>query len=88
VTKNFATDNNLRTLSDLKNYKGDLVLGGPPECPTRPFCQLGLQDKYGIHFSGFQSLDAGGPLVKAALKSGKVQLGLVFSTDSSLSPLS
>jgi osmoprotectant transport system substrate-binding protein len=88
VTKNFATANNLRTLSDLKNYKGDLVLGGPPECPTRPFCQLGLQDKYGIHFSGFQSLDAGGPLVKAALKSGKVQLGLVFSTDSSLSPLS
>ncbi|MDX6196913.1 MAG: osmoprotectant transport system substrate-binding protein [Actinomycetota bacterium] len=88
VTKTFAEDNDLHTLSDLKNYKGKLVLGGPPECPKRPFCQLGLQDKYGIHFTGFKSLDAGGPLVKAALKSGDVQLGLVFSTDSSLSTLS
>ncbi|MCU1591249.1 MAG: Glycine betaine/choline-binding protein of an ABC-type transport system [Frankiales bacterium] len=88
VTKNFAQNNNLHTLSDLKNYKGKLVLGGPPECPTRPFCQVGLEQKYGLHFSGFSSLDAGGPLVKAALKSGKVQIGLVFSTDSSLSTLS
>jgi osmoprotectant transport system substrate-binding protein len=88
VTKNFAQDNDLHTLSDLKSYKGKLVLGGPPECPTRTFCQLGLQDKYGIHFTGFKSLDADGPLVKAALKSGDVQIGLVFSTDSSLSTLS
>jgi osmoprotectant transport system substrate-binding protein len=87
VTKNFATDNNLRTLSDLKNYKGKLVLGGPPECPTRPFCQLGLEKVYGLHFSSFISLDTGGPLTKAALKQGKIQIGLVFSSDSSLSTL-
>jgi osmoprotectant transport system substrate-binding protein len=88
VTKTFATDNNLKSLSDLKNYKGDLVLGGPAECPKRPFCQPGLEKTYGLHFSGFQSLDPGGPLTKAALKQGKIQLGLVFSTDSSLSTLS
>jgi osmoprotectant transport system substrate-binding protein len=88
VTKNFAEDNNLHTLSDLKSYKGKLVLGGPPECPKRPFCQPGLEQKYGLKFTGFQSLDPGGPLTKAALKSGKIQLGLVFSTDSSLSTLS
>jgi osmoprotectant transport system substrate-binding protein len=88
VTKTFATDNNLRTLSDLKNYKGKLVLGGPPECPTRPFCQLGLEKVYGLHFSSFISLDTGGPLTKAALKQGKIQIGLVFSSDSSLSTLS
>ena len=87
VTKTFAQANNLHTLSDLKSYQGDLVLGGPPECPTRSFCQLGLEKSYGLHFTGFQSLDAGGPLTKAALKSGKVQIGLVFSTDSSLSSL-
>ena len=29
-------------------YKGDLVLGGPPECPTRPFCQPGLEKTYGL----------------------------------------
>lgn len=86
VTKTFAEDNDLHTLSDLKNYKGDLVLGGPPECPTRPFCQVGLEKTYGLHFSGFVALDAGGPLTKTALKQGKVQLGLVFSSDGSLTP--
>jgi osmoprotectant transport system substrate-binding protein len=84
VTKTFAEDNDLHTLSDLKNYKGKLVLGGPPECPTRSFCQIGLQKTYGLHFASFISLDAGGPLTKTALKQGKIQLGLVFSTDSSL----
>jgi osmoprotectant transport system substrate-binding protein len=84
VTKNFAEANDLHTLSDLKNYKGKLVLGGPPECPTRSFCQLGLEKIYGLHFDSFLSLDAGGPLTKTALKQGKVQIGLVFSTDSSL----
>lgn len=85
VTKNFADANDLKTLSDLKGYKGPLVLGGPAECPTRPFCQPGLEKTYGLTFTGFQSLDAGGPLTKTALKQGKIQLGLVFSTDSSLS---
>ena len=88
VTKTFAEDNDLHTLSDLKGYKGKLVLGGPAECPKRPFCQPGLEEKYGLKFTGFQSLDAGGPLTKAALKSGKIQIGLIFSTDSSLSTLS
>jgi osmoprotectant transport system substrate-binding protein len=88
VTKTFATDNDLKALSDLKGYKGKLVLGGPAECPTRPFCQPGLEKTYGIAFTGFESLDTGGPLTKAALKQGKVQLGLVFSTDSSLSAAS
>jgi osmoprotectant transport system substrate-binding protein len=86
VTKTFAENNDLHTLSDLKNYKGNLVLGGPPECPTRPFCQVGLEKTYGLHFSSFVALDAGGPLTKTALKQGKVQLGLVFSSDGSLTP--
>jgi len=88
VTKTFAQANNLRTLSDLKSYRGPLVLGGPPECPTRPFCQPGLEKTYGLTFTGFVSLDTGGPLTKAALKQGKVQLGLVFSSDSSLTAAS
>ncbi len=81
VTQKFATANHLTTLSDLAGYKGKLVLGGPAECPKRPFCQVGLQQVYGIKFTGFKSLDAGGPLTKQALKSGLVQLGLVFSSD-------
>lgn len=81
VTKDFATKNNLTTLSDLAGYSGPLVLGGPPECPQRPFCQPGLEQTYGLKFTGFKSLDAGGPLTKKALQQGQIQIGLVFSSD-------
>jgi osmoprotectant transport system substrate-binding protein len=86
VTTAFADANGLKTLSDLasKCNGGDLVLGGPPECPKRPFCQPGLQKKYRMKITGFKALDAGGPLTKTAIKQGKVQLGLVFSSDGSL----
>ncbi len=87
VTAKFATDNNLTKLSDLAAYKGKLVLGGPSECPKRPFCQVGLEKSYGLKFTGFQSLDAGGPLTKTAIKNGKVQIGLVFSSDGGIDAL-
>ncbi|MGI8681082.1 MAG: ABC transporter substrate-binding protein [Mycobacteriales bacterium] len=87
VTAKFATDNNLTTLSDLASYKGKLVLGGPSECPKRPFCQLGLERTYGLKFTGFSSLDTGGPLTKTAIKNGKVQIGLVFSSDGGIEAL-
>jgi osmoprotectant transport system substrate-binding protein len=88
VTRKFATANHLTRLSDLANVSSPLVLGGPPECPTRPFCQPGLQTTYGARFASFVSLDAGGPLTKTAIKTGRVQIGLVFSSDGSLSSLS
>ena len=87
VTKNFAKANNLTKLSDLKKVKTKLVLGGPPECPTRPFCEPGLEKTYGLTFASFKTLDAGGPLTKAALKDGSIQVGLVFSSDGSLGTL-
>ena len=87
MTKKFATDNNLTTLSDLAGYKGDLILGGPSECPTRPFCQPGLEKTYGLKFKSFKALDAGGPLTKSAIAQGKVTIGLVFSSDGGISAL-
>jgi osmoprotectant transport system substrate-binding protein len=90
VRKAFADKNGLKTLSDVaaKCNGGNLVLGGPAECKTRPFCEPGLESKYGIKFTGFKTLDTGGPLTKTALKTGKVDMGLVFSSDGSLSPAS
>ena len=58
-----------------------LVLGGPPECPQRPFCIPGLKQTYGITFKSFKPLDVGGPQTVAALDSGAIQVGLLFSTD-------
>lgn len=75
---------NPKTLSDLKAQNGKLVMGGPPECPTRPFCEKGLQDKYGLQFKDFKALDAGGPLTKAALDQGAIDLGLVFTSDGAI----
>jgi len=86
VTTAFAAKYGVKTLSDLATTcGGGLTLGGPAECPTRPFCQLGLQKTYGLVVTGFTALDAGGPLSKNALKGGKVALALVFSSDASLS---
>lgn len=88
VTQATATKFNLTKLSDLAAIGNQLVLGGPPECHTRPFCQPGLQTTYGITFKDFKSLDADGPLTRAALKNGSIQVGLVFSSDADLTSLS
>jgi glycine betaine/choline ABC-type transport system substrate-binding protein len=58
-----------------------LKLGGPPECPERPFCLLGLQETYGLEFAEFVPLDAGGPLTVQALTGGQVDVGLLFTSD-------
>jgi len=86
VTQAFADKYSVTTLSDLaaKCGGGVSALGGPPECPQRPFCQPGLESTYGLKFDAFTSLDAGGPLSKTALKQGKVALALVFSSDAAL----
>jgi osmoprotectant transport system substrate-binding protein len=88
VTKKLADTLKVTKLSELAAAcSGDsLILGGPTECPTRPFCQPGLEKTYGLKFGSFQALDAGGPLTKAAIQQGKVSIGLVFSSDGSLAP--
>lgn len=88
TTKPVAEQYGLKTLSDFaaKCSGTASVLTGPPECPERPFCQLGLKDTYGIEFGKFFQSDAGGPQAKTALRTGQATLGLVFSSDSSLQP--
>src|SRR4051794_33511916 len=51
-----------------------LVLGGPPECPERPYCLKGLQDTYGLKFKEFSPLDTAGPNTVSALKKGDIQV--------------
>jgi osmoprotectant transport system substrate-binding protein len=84
VTTAFAEEYDVTTLSDLASACGGVVLGGPPECPERPFCQPGLEETYGLQVAEFVSLDAGGPLTKSALQQGQIALGLVFSSDAAL----
>jgi osmoprotectant transport system substrate-binding protein len=72
---------NLTTMSSLIPVADELTLGGPPECPVRPFCLLGLSEVYGIVFDDFVPLDVGGPATVDALERDAVQVGLLFSTD-------
>src|SRR5207253_9817078 len=80
VTKATADKYHLTKMSDLAPIAGQLTLGGPPEGPTRPFCQPGLEKTYGLKFKAFKPLDAGGPLSKTALAHGDVDIGLTFSS--------
>ncbi|MEA2452640.1 MAG: osmoprotectant transport system substrate-binding protein [Actinomycetota bacterium] len=82
VTQETADEFGLASMSDLADVAGDLTLGGPPECPDRPFCIPGLEKTYGATFGDFKALDVGGPLTVAALDEGKIDVGLLFSTSS------
>jgi osmoprotectant transport system substrate-binding protein len=84
VTKDAASSKNLKKISDLAPVAKDLVLGGPPECPQRPFCLIGLKNVYGLSFKDFKPLDAGGPLTVAALEGKQIDVGLLFTSDPSI----
>ncbi len=83
VTKDTQSKYNLKKLSDIASgsAQGQLVLGGPAECPSRPFCKVGLEGTYGIKFKDFKPLDAGGPLTVTALDGKQIDLGLLFTSD-------
>ncbi|HEY8695223.1 MAG TPA: ABC transporter substrate-binding protein, partial [Chloroflexota bacterium] len=84
VTKATADKSNLKKIGDLQLVAGQMILGGPPECPTRPFCQQGLEKTYGLKFKDFKPLDTGGPLTVQALEANQVQLALLFTTDANI----
>ena len=74
----------LTTMSSLAPVASQLTFGGQPECAKRPFCLPGLNSVYGIVFQDFDPLDVGGPQTVAALRADAVQIGLLFSTDPSI----
>jgi osmoprotectant transport system substrate-binding protein len=82
VTDKFAAEHGVKTLSDLAETCGGLILAGPAECPERPFCQLGLEDTYGLQFADFKSYDFG--LIGQAVLKGDATIGLVLSSDGAL----
>jgi osmoprotectant transport system substrate-binding protein len=48
VTAATAAKYKLAKTSDLATVKDTLTLGGPPECPQRPYCAIGLTKVYGL----------------------------------------
>lgn len=86
ITKALADKYHIRTLSEFAEQCSGVatVLGGPPECPKREFCQVGLENSYGLAIGRFVSLDASGPQTKSGLTGGTVTIGLVYSSDAAL----
>ena len=84
VSRETADRYGLRTISQLVPEASQLVFGGPPECPERPLCLGGLEDLYGLEFGAFEPLDAGGPVSVTALRSGNVDVALLFTTDAAI----
>lgn len=82
VTADTAKDKSLTKISDLS---ADLKLGGPQDCPSNASCIPALKEKYDLDFTAnFVPLDLGGPLTKAALTEGDIDVAVLFSTDAGI----
>ena len=80
VTRATADRFHLRTVSDLGPVAPRMTIGGPAECPDRPYCLVGLHAVYGLRFAKFLPLDTEQQRV-AALQDGVADVVVLFTTD-------
>jgi len=85
VTSQTAVELALHTISDLEPVASQMTLGGPPDCPDRDLCLPGFTSTYGLQFASFLPLDSGGPITAEAVERGTVDVGVLFTSDGSLS---
>jgi osmoprotectant transport system substrate-binding protein len=79
VRSSFAREYQLSRISDLRPLAPGLTLGGPPECPQRRYCLLGLQDRYGLTFRAFRAQSSRGTTA-TALETGEIDVGMLETT--------
>jgi osmoprotectant transport system substrate-binding protein len=87
VTKDFADQNSLTTLSDYAAMNQPITLGAPSDCKGRPDCEGGLTQVYGFDITKIVPLDFASAQVKDAVKSGEVDMGETGTTDGTLDAL-
>ena len=83
VTRATAERLSLEVTSDLRGAAAELTIGGPPECPDRPYCLPGLAHAYGLSFAEFRPL-ADQAYVRQALDDRVIDVGVLFTTDGAL----
>ena len=84
ILASVAADNDLTTLSDFAAFQPEIVLAATEECPTRPFCQLGLEGTYGFTVTELLPLGYGSLQAKQAVVAGEADMVLVGTTDATL----
>ncbi|CUU57706.1 osmoprotectant transport system substrate-binding protein [Parafrankia irregularis] len=84
VSRSFAEEHNLKTLSDLGASGLAVELAAGAECVNRPFCAPGLEKVYGIEISGILETGVATRQTKAAVRDDEAQLGLVLTTDATV----
>ncbi|WP_380170062.1 glycine betaine ABC transporter substrate-binding protein [Kineococcus sp. DHX-1] len=84
VTSETKSKYNLTSIADLAPVAKDLTIGAGPEFQERYQGLKGLKELYDVEFGTFKPLDVGGPLTVAGLKDGSIQVGNIFTTDSSI----
>ena len=84
VTQETAEEYDLTSIADLEPVADQLIVGAGPEFRDRFQGLVGLEEVYGLTFKEFKPLDVGGPLTVNSLKDGSIDVGNIFSTDSSI----
>jgi osmoprotectant transport system substrate-binding protein len=82
VSKSYAQQNNVSTLSDLQGKS--VVLAAAPDCKGRLDCEGGLTDKYGINITKILPLGYASPQTYNSVSKGESQLGETSTTDATL----
>jgi osmoprotectant transport system substrate-binding protein len=83
VTRATADRLHLDAVSDLESTATTMTIGGPPECPSRPYCLVGLADAYSLRFAAFEPFERE-PFVRRALEDRVIDVGVLFTTDGAL----
>lgn len=84
VSKDYAEQHHLTTLSDLGASGLKIRLAAGDECPDRPYCEPGLKSVYGIDVTAIDPKGVGTTQSKQAVKDGSDQVVLTTTTDATL----
>lgn len=80
VTKEFAEENNLNDISDLKPIENEITAGFTLEFNDRYDGYVGMQEVYDLNFNEVKTMDAG--LRQGAISGGEVDVIDAYATDS------
>ncbi|MGY6020080.1 ABC transporter substrate-binding protein [Streptomyces spinosirectus] len=84
VSRSYARQHGLKTLSDLGASGLGVRLAAGDECVQRPYCAPGLKKTYGIDVTAVDPKGVGTTQAKRAVQSGQDQMVLTTTTDATL----